>query len=167
MLQFVPLFPMIFFWFSDVVAMEASSGFSFCQVELEMKSEWSSCGIRGSFVTIEWNSMQKLSELGWDALKIIGELLENILPCLGHFYSKFMETIGLKAPRMILLRFGLITFRFAYGRDQNSSFLWFRDFCQARVIHWRCKSPQLNPVESFRNKYKSVCSSKVVREVVF
>ena len=30
-----------------------------------------------------------------------------------------------------MVHFGLITFRFAYGRDRNSSFLWFRDF-------WKC-----------------------------
>ena len=29
---------------------------------------------------------------------------------------------------MILLRFGIMKFRFAYGRDQNSAFLWFWDF---------------------------------------
>ena len=50
-----------------------------------------------------------------------------------YFFGKLMEQIRQKLHRLILLRFGLITFWFHYGRAQKPSFSWFRDF---RTYPW-------------------------------
>ena len=52
----------------------------------------------------------------------------RLLDCL---YRNDISRITGKLRSIILLHFGRITFRFAYGRDRNSSFLWFRGF-------WTC-----------------------------
>ena len=45
----------------------------------------------------------------------------------GAFYSKG-EDMAKKLQGTILVHFELTSFGFAYGRDRNSSFLWFLDF---------------------------------------
>ena len=54
-----------------------------------------------------------------------------IISFLNYSCGKLVERIGLKLWGIILLRFSLITFRFAYGGASKPSFLWFRDF-------WTC-----------------------------
>ena len=64
--------------------------------------------------------------------KSFGKSEETYWNCFGCFWFIFrgnmFQIIGLKLRGIVLLRFGIIKSRFAYGRDNNSSFLWFRDF---------------------------------------
>ena len=45
----------------------------------------------------------------------------------GAFYCKIKTLITPKLCRIILLHFGLITFRFHFGKSEQSSFFWFLD----------------------------------------
>ena len=47
---------------------------------------------------------------------------------MGHDYGNFIRRINVKAPRIILLHFGLINFQFYYVRDQKTQTSKFHDF---------------------------------------
>ena len=53
--------------------------------------------------------------------------------CCVIFMVNSWKRYGQKLRRIILLPFELITFWFAYGKNENPSFLWFRDF---RTCPW-------------------------------
>ena len=73
----------------------------------------------------------------WAWGKRVAKILEQLWHVLRYSYGQFLEKICLKFCSIILLQFGLITFRFAYGRTQKPSFLWFRDFWTRRQAQKR------------------------------
>ena len=82
----------------------------------------------GEFVRLETLDLHKYAQRAPIAkASLIDQYLDDLVWIVGDFcgllgqpYSKFMVKYGQKLRRIILLQFGLITSRFAYGRDRNS-----------------------------------------------
>ena len=64
-------------------------------------------------------------------MNIIGNICAIVWYCLGHLYGAIMRIISLKAAGNYSASIWSNIFRFVYGSDRDSSFLWIRDF-------WTC-----------------------------
>ena len=90
-----------------------------------------------------WGTCKPCNVQGWESVcwgvlgssngAPMGGRMEKIVDAiccylLISFYENSIWIIGWKAPGIILINLGLITFRFYYERDQNLNKSWFLDF---------------------------------------
>ena len=79
---------------------------------------------------------------------------------LGNVYGKFMKRYGQKLRRIILLRFGLITFRFGYGRDRKPFIFMISGFLDVAIspktiyFHLDTRRPQIIQEKTQRSFWK-------------